>query len=159
LQKDAVTIRAKKINMKTISLILLSLFLGKSCTNEAQNDIANSVIQYTADTRGFHLKIIIVNQKATISQGVGTENPSEEMAISDSDWKALISEFQKINLDEIPNLKDPTQKRFYDGAAIANLKIRYQDKNYETVSFDHGFPPAAIEKFTNKIVSLAKEKE
>ena len=145
--------------MKTISLILLSLFLGKSCTNEAQNDIANSVIQYTANTRGYHINILIVNQKATISQGVGTENPSEEIAISDTDWKEMISEFQKLNLEEIPNLKDPTQKRFYDGAAIANLKIHYQDKNYETVSFDHGFPPAAIEKFTNKIVSLVKEKE
>jgi len=145
--------------MKSISLILLSLFLGKSCSNEAQNDIVNSVIQYSADTRGYHLKIIVVNQKATISQGRGTENPSEEVTISDGDWKELVSEFQKINLEEIPNLKDPTQKRFHDGAAIANLKIRYQDKNYETIAFDHGTPPAAIEKFVNKIVSLAKEKE
>ena len=62
--------------MRTISLVLLTLFLGKSCTNQAQNDIANSVVQYTADTRGYHLKIIIVNQKATISQGRGTDNPS-----------------------------------------------------------------------------------
>jgi hypothetical protein len=145
--------------MKSLSLILLTLFLGKSCTNEAQNDIANSVIQYSADTRGYHLKIIIVNQKATISQGRGTDNPSEEVAISDADWKELVTEFQKINLEEVPNLKDPTQKRFHDGAAIANLKIRYQDKNYETIAFDHGTPPAAIEKLVNKIVSLAKEKE
>lgn len=145
--------------MKTISFVLLTLFLGKSCTNQAQNDIANSVVQYTADTRGYHLKIIIVNQKATISQGKGTDNPSEVVAISDSDWKDLVAEFQKIKLEEVPNLKDPTQKRFYDGAAIANLKIRYQDKNYETVAFDHETPPAAIEKFVNKIVSLVKEKE
>lgn len=145
--------------MKTVSLILLTLFLGKSCSNKAQNDLANAVIQYTAESRGFHLKIIIVNQKATISQGRGTENPSEEVAISQADWKELVAEFQKITLEEIPNLKDPTQKRFYDGAAIANLKIRYQDKNYETVAFDHGTPPVAIEKLVNKIVSLAKEKE
>jgi hypothetical protein len=39
------------------------------------------------------------------------------------------------------------------------LKIRYQDKNYETTDFDHGFPPAEIEKLVKKIVSLAKEKE
>lgn len=145
--------------MKTFSLIFLTLFLGKSCTNEAQNDIANSVIQYTANTRGYHLQIIIVNQKATISQGRGTDNPSESVTISDADWKELVTEFRKINLDEVPNLKDPTQQRFYDGAAIANLKIRYQDKNYETVSFDHGFPPAAIEKFVNKIVSLVEQKK
>jgi predicted ATP-grasp superfamily ATP-dependent carboligase len=145
--------------MKTLSLILLTIFLGKGCSNQSQNDIANSVVQYTADTRGYHLKIIVVNQKATISQGRGTDNPSEVVAISDTDWKELVTEFSKINLEEIPNLKDPTQKRFHDGAAIANLKIRYQDKNYETVAFDHGIPPTAIENFVKKIVSLAKEKE
>jgi hypothetical protein len=67
--------------------------------------------------------------------------------------------FEKIDLEKLPTLKDPTQKRFYDGAAIANLKIRYHDKNYETTDFDHEFPPAEIEKLVNKIVSLAKEKE
>ena len=145
--------------MKAITMILVSLFVGKSCTNEAQNDITNSVIQYTANTRGFHLKIIVANQKATISQGRGTENPSEVVAISASDWKDLVTEFRKVNLDKIPNLKDPTQKRFYDGAAIANLKIHYHDKDYESVSFDHGFPPAEIKKLVNKIVSLAKKME
>lgn len=145
--------------MKVVSLILLTLFMNKSCSNQSQNDIANSVVQYNANSRGFHLKIIVVNQKATISQGRGTENPSETVAISDADWKELVTEFKTINLDEIPNLKDPTQKRFFDGAAIANLQIRYQDKDYETASFDHGFPPAAIEKFVNKIVSLAKKPE
>jgi len=145
--------------MKAISMILLTLFLGKSCSNQAQNDITNSVIQYVANSRGYHLKIIITNQVATISKGRSTDNPSEQIKISDSDWKALVDAFAKINLEDIPNLKDPTQKRFYDGAAIANLKIRYQDKNYETVVFDHGFPPAEIEKMVNKIVSLAKEEE
>jgi hypothetical protein len=145
--------------MKIVSLLFLTLLMSKSCSNQAQNDFKNSVVQYTANTRGFHLQILLVNQKATISQGRGTENPSVQIAISDADWKELITEFGKINLEEVPNLKDPTQKRFYDGAAIAGLKIRYQDKNYETVAFDHGFPPAAIENFVKKIVSLAKEKE
>ncbi|UPT72077.1 MAG: hypothetical protein M0D53_07345 [Flavobacterium sp. JAD_PAG50586_2] len=145
--------------MKIVSLLFLTLLMSKSCSNQAQNDLKNSVVQYTANTRGFHLQILVVNQKATISQGRGTENPSQQIAISDADWKELITEFGKINLEEVPNLKDPTQKRFYDGAAIAGLKIRYQDKNYETVAFDHGFPPAAIENFVKKIVSLAKENE
>ena len=79
--------------------------------------------------------------------------------ISDTDWAELVKAFGKINLDEIPKLKDPTQKRFYDGAAIANLKIKSQDKEYETTDFDHGHPPAEIEKLVNKIVALAKEKE
>ena len=145
--------------MKTLSMILLTIFLGKSCTNEAQNDITNTALQYTATTRGFFQKIVIINQKATISRDRNGEKNPEEIKISDKDWKEIIGYFEKIDLEKVPTLKDPTQKRFYDGAAIANLKIRYQDKNYETVNFDHGFPPAEIEKLVNKIVSIAKAKE
>ena len=145
--------------MKAITIIFLTIFLGKSCTNEAQNDIANATLQYTATTRGFFQKIVIINQKATISRDRNGEKSPEELVISDKDWKEIISYFEKIELDKVPTLKDPTQKRFYDGAAIANLKIRYQEKNYETTDFDHGFPPAEIEKLVNKIVSLAKAKE
>ena len=145
--------------MKAITIILLSVFLVKSCSNQAQNDIANSTLQYTASSRGFFQKIVVINQKATISRDRNGEKFPEEIAISDKDWKEIISYFQKIDLEKVPTLKDPTQKRFYDGAAIANLKVRYQDKNYETTDFDHEFPPAEIEKLVNKLVSLAKEKE
>jgi hypothetical protein len=145
--------------MKAITIILLSVFLVKSCSNQAQNDIANTTLQYTASTRGFFQKIVVINQKATISRDRNGEKFPEEIAISDKDWKEIIGYFEKIDLEKLPTLKDPTQKRFYDGAAIANLKIRYQDKNYETTDFDHEFPPAEIEKLVNKIVSLAKEKE
>jgi hypothetical protein len=145
--------------MKAITIILLSVFLVKSCSNQAQNDIANTTLQYTASSRGFFQKIVVINQKATISRDRNGEKFPEEIAISDKDWKEIISYFEKIDLEKVPTLKDPTQKRFYDGAAIANLKVRYQDKNYETTDFDHEFPPAEIEKLVNKIVSLAKEKE
>ena len=145
--------------MKAITIILLSVFLVKSCSNQAQNDIANTTLQYTASTRGFFQKSVVINQKATISRDRNGEKFPEEIAISDKDWKEIISYFEKIDLEKVPTLKDPTQKRFYDGAAIANLKVRYQDKNYETTDFDHEFPPAEIEKLVNKIVSLAKEKE
>ncbi len=144
--------------MKAVTMILLTIFLGKSCTNEAQNDISNSTLQYSASTRGFFLRVLIINQKATIFRDRNGENP-QEITISDQDWKEIIGYFETIDLEKVPTLKDPTQKRFYDGAAIANLKIRYQDKNYETVDFDHGFPPAEIEKLVQKIVSLAKPKE
>lgn len=145
--------------MKIISMILLTLFLGKGCSNEAQNDISNAVLQYEAHTRGYHLKIIISNQMATISQGRTPDNPSEQVKISDSDWKEIIGYFEKINLEELPNLKDPSQNRFHDGAAIAELKVRYQDKNYETKAFDHKNAPSEIKKLVDKIVSMVKQLE
>ena len=141
--------------MKAITLMLLTLFLGKGC-NDTQNDINNAVIQYAADSRGFHLKIIITNHVATISQGRSPENKAEQVKISDADWNELVAGFAKINLEDLSKYKDPSQKRYYDGAAAASLKVRYQEKNYESKDFDHGNPPAEIEKLVTKIVSLAK---
>ena len=145
--------------MRVFTMILFTFFIGKSCNNQAQNDIANTTLQYTATTRGFLKKIVVINQKVTISRDRNREISPEEITISDKDWKEIIGYFEKIDLEKLPTLKDPTQKRFYDGAAIANLKIRYQDKNYETKDFDHEFPPKEIEKLVNKIVSLANTKE
>ncbi|MGL2965462.1 hypothetical protein [Flavobacterium sp. XGLA_31] len=145
--------------MKAFTMILLAVFLSKSCNNSAQNDITNATLQYTANSRGFFLKAVIVNQRLTISRDRDGNQTPREITISDADWKEIIGYFEKIDLAKLPELKDPTQKRFYDGAAIANLKVHYQNKNYETTDFDNGHPPVEIEKLVNKIVSLATEKE
>jgi hypothetical protein len=77
--------------------------------------------------------------------------------ISDADWKELVGYFETINLDDFTSLKAPTEKRFHDGAAIANLKVIYKDKTYETNAFDHGYPPEAIKKIIDKVNSFAKK--
>ncbi len=143
--------------MKVITLLFLTVFMGKSCSNEAQNDITNTAIQYTATSRGFYEKVIIVNQEATVFKNRRGEDNPQKIAISDADWSELVAQFSRINLEEMPNFKDPTQKRFFDGAAIANLKVRYQGKNYETFDFDHGNPPVEIAAFVNKIVTLVNK--
>jgi len=69
----------------------------------------------------------------------------------------IIAAFQEVSLEELPNLKSPTEKRFYDGAAVANLKITFKGKTYESVAFDHGNPPVEIEKLVTIVTDLAKE--
>lgn len=142
--------------MKLLSLLFLTLFLGKGCDSDKQQDMKTAVIEYVANTRGFYRKITIQNQMVTVSkERRGNDNAIAEK-ISDADWNVLVTAFQELDLDGIPNLKAPTEKRFYDGAAIANLKIIYKEKTYESTSFDHGFPPAEIEKLVNKINSFVK---
>jgi hypothetical protein len=142
--------------MKLFSLLFLTLLLGKGCEDQKQ-DVANAVIVYTANTRGFYQKITIRDQTVSISKDRnGIEMPVPQK-ISDADWNALISDFREVNLDKLPTLKAPTEKRFYDGAAIANLHITYKDKIYQTTDFDHGFPPAEIERLVTKINSFAKK--
>lgn len=143
--------------MKAITMILLTIFLGKGCSQETKNDLANASIEYIATTRGFYQKITIQNQEVSISKNRNEEGKGVTAKISDADWKKLVNAFETIQLDSLSTYKDPTQKRFYDGAPMAKLKITYKEKEYESLNFDHGFPPVEIEKMITKIVSFGKE--
>ncbi|WP_369765940.1 hypothetical protein [Flavobacterium sp. WC2429] len=145
--------------MKILSLLFLTLFLGKGCEGDKKQDIETAVIEYVANTRGFYQKITIEKQMVFISNDRSGKEKIEPTKISDTDWKELIDLFQDVNLDEIKDLKSPTEKRLYDGAAIANIKITYKGISYESPSFDHGFPPFEIKKLVNKINSFAKQKD
>ena len=142
--------------MKVITLIFLSLFLSKGCSQEAKKDSANTTIEYIANTRGFYQKTVIKNQMISISRDRDEKGNGATTSISNEDWKELLGYFEPLDLDSLATYKDPTQKRFYDGAAIANLKIVYKEKEYMTTEFDHGFPPAEIKKLVDKIVLLGK---
>lgn len=142
--------------MKIISIIFLTIFLGRSCDKEQKHDIKSAVIEYSALTRGFYQKIVIQNQTIKVYNDRKSEEQSTTSKISDADWKYLITEFQDIDLDELENLKAPTEKRYYDGAAIGTLIVTYKDKTYNSASFDHGTPPIEIARFVTKITSLAK---
>jgi len=143
--------------MKAIAMILLTIFMAKGCSQESKNDLANAEIVYTANNRGFYQKIVIQNQQISISNNRREGGNGTTTKISDADWKELVGYFKTIQLDSLPTFKDPTQKRFYDGAPIANMKVTYKDKEYQTLDFDHGFPPIEIEKLVNKIVLLGKK--
>jgi hypothetical protein len=143
--------------MKILSILFLTIFLGKGCEAQKKQDIETAVIEYVANTRGSYQKITVKNQMVTVSKDRSGNDKPVPTKITDADWKELVECFKTVELDSLAKLKAPTEKRFYDGAAIANLKITYKDKTYETTGFDHGFPPKEIKKFVNKITSFAKK--
>jgi len=143
--------------MKLFLMIFLSVFLSKSCSSQTKNDLNAAIVEYTANTRGFYQKITIENQMVTVSKDRSGNEKPVATKISDKDWKELVGYFENIELDSLSRLKAPTEKRFHDGAAIANLKVTYKNKTFETSAFDHGFPPEAIKKLVNKINTFAKK--
>ncbi|MFV8368869.1 hypothetical protein [Flavobacterium sp. LB2R40] len=143
--------------MKILSLLFLTIFLGNGCDSAKAQDIETVVIEYTANTRGFYQKITIKNKMVTVSKDREGNDKPVPTKISDANWKELVTCFKTVPLDTLGKLKAPTDKRFYDGAAIGNLKIIVKDKIYGTTGFDHGFPPKEIKKFINIITSLVKK--
>ncbi len=112
-------------------------------------------MEYSALSRGVYKKIVVQNK--TVSVINGRDAQPVEKKISDAKWKQIVTEFSKIKLESIPTLKAPTEKRFYDGAAIGNLTIIQNQKTYQTQGFDNGFPPKEIEKLVNLLTDFAKE--
>ena len=141
--------------MKIAIALFLSLFMISSCACQKNTDMKTAVIEYEAQTRGMYQKVLVENQTVFVAKN--RDEKPVEVKISDEDWIVLTTEFEKLDLEAIPNLEAPTEKRFYDGAAIANLKITYKGKTYETKAFDHGFPPAEIKKIVTKLVSFTQK--
>ncbi|KQO34289.1 hypothetical protein ASF10_00790 [Flavobacterium sp. Leaf82] len=141
--------------MRTLSLLLLTIFIATSCSSQKTTDMTATQMEYSAVSRGFYKKIIVQNKTVSVINGKNTE--PIESKIEDAKWKQIVAEFAKIDLESIKTLKAPTEKRFYDGAAIANLKITKDQQTYETLGFDNGTPPKEIEKLVNLLVSFTKE--
>ena len=143
--------------MKIIAVLFLTLVLGKGCQSQNNLDFATAKLEYTANSRGFHNNTVIENK--TVSFTSTRDAKPVSSSLTEEQWNALITELQKVDLEEIPNLKAPTQKRFHDGAAMANLKITYKEKIYESQTFDNGFPPEKIKNLVNTILSFSNKEE
>ncbi|PKB16793.1 hypothetical protein [Flavobacterium sp. 5] len=141
--------------MKILSLLFLTLVLGKNCQSQNNPDLITAKIEYTVNSRGLYNNIVVENK--TVSVTKIRDGKPVSSSLTDEQWNALITEFQKVDLEEIPSLKAPTQKRFHDGAAMANLKIIYKGKNYESQTFDNGFPPEKIKNIVNTLLSFSKK--
>ncbi|WP_264535824.1 hypothetical protein [Flavobacterium sp. N1736] len=141
--------------MRLLSLLLLTIFIATGCSSQKKADMTATQIEYSAVSRGLYKQIIVQNQTVSVVNSRGGE--ATESKIDTAKWNKIVAEFGKVNLDSIPNLKAPTEKRFYDGAAIGNLKITQNQKTYETKGFDNGFPPKEIEKLVNLLTDFTKE--
>lgn len=135
--------------------MLLTFFITSSCSSQKKTDMKSTQIEYSALSRGLYKKILVQNKSVSVTNDRDTE--AVESKIDAAKWNKIVAEFEKINLDNIPKLKAPTEKRFYDGAAIANLKVTTNGKTYETKGFDNGSPPKEIEKLVNLLVDFTKE--
>ncbi len=152
--------------MKLFAICLMFISLAQGCDETESKTVQDKTVQskevksmevlYTANSRGFHQRILIKDQMMYIANSRDEKDDGPSTRLTDAQWKSLVSEMGKINPEILPTLKAPTEKRFYDGAAIANLKVTYKGKEYMTTDFDHGYPPAEIEKVVNMITALAK---
>jgi hypothetical protein len=167
--------------MKTIVFVFLSVFLTKSCqpkkesvataqvietTKMVENSdamITNNVqtatkAEYEALSRGSFCKIVFQDNQIMVYKDRNNANTGDVIKISQAEILEILDLLKAINLNELPNLKAPSEARTYDGAAHANLTITSNGKVYVGNGFDAGNPPAAIKKIVSKLVSYSEKK-
>ena len=121
-----------------------------------QNEVPT--LYYGATSRGVFLSIKVENQTLFVSKTRDFKEYEVAKTLSDADWKEISALASAVDLEKVKDLKWPTEKRYYDGAAHANITFESKGVKYPANGFDHGHPPAEVEKLVNKILSLVENK-
>ena len=124
---------------------------------EATMQVDVPVIKYEANSRGLAFAVKVENQILYVSRVRDFKDYEEKIKISDSDWKEIVTLTKAVDLSKVKDLKWPTEKRYYDGAAHANITFISGGVEYPANGFDHGYPPVEIEKLVNKILKLTEK--
>ena len=140
-----------------LSTLILTLFACSGSKSYTKDGIPT--IFYEANTRGFFLALKVENQVLYTSNERDFKEYSNKIQISDTDWKEISELAKAVDLEKVKDLKWPTEKRYYDAAAFANIIFESKGVKYPANGFDHGFPPAEIEKLVTKITKLAEKQQ
>lgn len=142
--------------MKILYLLFFLVPLKQCNTVQIKNQ-DTAIIEYEAHSRGYYQHIVITKNQISISKQ-RTQSAIVKKSNEDT-WKTFTDILKKIDIENIQNLKAPSENRFFDGAAIANLKITIDGKTYETPSFDHGNPPKEIAQLVKEMLSISENIE
>ena len=117
-----------------------------------------TVAIYEAMSRGYFTKIVFKNNKLSVSKDRNNTEKGEAIKITTAEALEINRLLKAVKPQTLPDLKWPTEKRFYDGAPHANLTIIQNGETFVGGGFDHGFPPAEIKKLVSKLISIAEKK-
>lgn len=116
------------------------------------------VAEYEAFSRGMFLKVKYSNGQITVFKDRNFSERATAVSITKTQQEELTKLLLAIDSDGLEKMKAPTEARLYDGAAHANLSITANGKKHSCPGFDHGQPPAGVEKFVTKLLSYTQEK-
>jgi hypothetical protein len=127
--------------------------LALTKTNENTLQQSAVTISYIAHTRGFYQKLILKQNSLTEFKDYEKTNAISS-TLDAKDWNECVRLLADIKLENLPNLKPPTNYRQYDGAAFAQLTVIQKGDTIQSSGFDHKHPPAEIKLLVEHILSL-----
>ena len=124
-------------------------------TNCSQNKIDKDEaieISYNAQTRGSAIDIKYADKSIHYKSNL-TE---KRVDLTEEQIENILASLSDVTLDDISDLKAPTNKRFSDGAPIASFTITKGEAIYTSSEFDHGIPPKELKKLYELLEKYSK---
>ncbi|RIA10448.1 hypothetical protein OE09_2313 [Flavobacteriaceae bacterium MAR_2010_72] len=147
--------------MKVIFSFIIFMVASNACDENVSKNIPDTFIQespdisisYKATTRGFYKKIWITKDSLYMTMDRNSQHIKSQ-ATDIVFWNELISLIHKTSLEQLEQLDAPSKMHQVDGAALATLEVKRNQKVFTTKVFDHGHPPKAISTLVNKVLSV-----
>jgi hypothetical protein len=132
----------------TILIILSIAIIAMSCKSKKYISFTYSVM-----TRGFNMEATVTKDSTIIKKS--NQKEVSKFKTDKKVWENLIEQSETVDLNTLPNLESPTNKRQFDGAMFAYLTIVTKDSIYKSASFDAGFPPNTIQPIVDILVEVS----
>lgn len=136
-----------------------SLFCKKRSLLLATKDIKapQMSFEYSTSSRSAY-KYIKVDEN-TISLSKKRGGKSLEIPSNVAQWETLVELSNAIEIENLSDIKAPSKKFLFDGAALAHFRITSNGTTYESSPFDHGNPPKEIARLVKEILSIVENIE
>lgn len=151
------------MNLFTIYFTLMVMITSCNSTktvhsNNSTVDLEKypTVLTYSAFSRGFFEELIITKTNFTVYKDYEKLNPISKK-ITPKKWEDCLNLLRQFNLKNLPNLKSPTNRRQFDGAAFAQLTVIQNGDTIQSSRFDHKSPPEDIKPLVEYILSIPEK--
>lgn len=149
--------------IKSLFLALSTLLL-LHCNAQKNTDSSNAKTEKSLDhhfqkieleemTRGSRRMIVITpnTKEVEINRKISSFKTTE------TEWKRLQELITQLNPEKMESFTPPTNKRFYDGAMAATIRVNVDGTDYSSQTFDAGNPPKPLAALYRKLISSFKE--
>jgi hypothetical protein len=142
--------------MKFLAIVMFVLLPLKGCEQSGSQGPVPSSVSYTALSRGSYWKITADPDSLSVNKD--REGDTQSVPMKPAHWKKILSLTNKIDLASIADIDPPSNKRAFDGAAMATLEIT-ADKKFASPTFDHGNPPERLRELVTYLLTLSESIE
>ena len=144
--------------MKSLCIIIafLTIFINSNAQKVTDTIIG---IKYSSFGRkgGFTLTTnrdsIFYNISSRVDRGKW-ESVDKHIKMNADDWRGLINEVKRIDLNSIDTAFAPSNSRDLDGSSFNRIHIYTKNTEYQTKDFDYSRPMPIVKSLYDKITDL-----